>query len=542
MSYHYDKAKADRVIQFINGLCHTKGEWTGRPFHLLPWQEDEVLRPFFGTVDEKGYRQYRFCYVEIPKKNGKSELAGAVSAYCLFADGEMGGEVYSAAGDRDQASIVFNVAAYMVEHNKRLKARTDIINSRKRMVVPKTNSFYAALSRETSTKHGYNPSCVIVDELHAHKTRELYDVLVEGTDSARRQQVVFIITTAGVYDKTSIGWELHQHALNVLEDPEYDPTFLPIIYATDKDASWRDEKVWKKANPSLGHILDMEKIRDHYQQVSNMPSRENNFRRFRLNQWVAQLTRWMPMDDWQDCGEERLNPEAFYGRKCYGGLDLSSTTDVAAFVLVFPPESADDLVYTVLCYFWIPEENMLERARKDKVPYDMWTRAGLIEATPGNVIDYKWIIAALKATAEMFDLEEVAYDRWGATKIIQDLEDLGFNSVANDADAEKVPGQHLVQFGQGYKSMSPPCKELLNLVLQRRLAHGNNPVLRWMANNVVIATDPAGNIKLDKKRSIEKIDGMTALVMALDRAIKAVEGGSSYDGKTKEQIMEEMLL
>lgn len=247
------------------------------------------------------------------------------------------------------------------------------------------------------------------------------------------------------------------------------------------------------------------------------------------------------MSDWDACGEERLNPEAFYGRKCYGGLDLSSTIDVAAFVLVFPPE-VGDLVYTALCYFWIPEENMQERARKDKIPYDMWTRAGLMEATPGNVIDYKWIIAAVEGVADLFDLEEVAFDRWGATKIVQDLEDLGFTTAASDADVEDVPAPRLIQFGQGYKSMSPPSKELLNLVLQKRLAHGGNPVLHWMASNIVMETDPAGNIKPTKKRQVEKIDGMVALIMAMDRALKGAVGGSGYEGKTKEEIMEEMAL
>jgi len=382
---------------------------------------------------------------------------------------------------------------------------------------------------------------VVIDELHAHKDREMYDVLVEGTDTAREQQVIFIITTAGIYDKTSIGWEVHDYALKVRDGIIDDPTFLPIIYAADKEDDWRDEKVWRKVNPSIDSIVPIEKLRHHYNQVRNIPARENNFRRFRLNQGVAQLVRWMPMNEWDECGGKRLNPETLYGRKCYGGLDLSSTTDVAAFALVFPPEG-EDLTYTVLCYFWIPDENMVERARKDKVPYDMWVRAGLIEATLGNVIDYKWIIAALDEISKMFDLEEIAYDRWGATKIVQDLEELDFSPVSSDADAEKVPGRHLVEFGQGYKSMSPPSKELLNLILQKRLAHGNNPVLRWMANNIVVRMDPAGNIKPDKERSVEKIDGMVALIMALDRALKTVAGGSSYDGMTKEEIMEMMTL
>ena len=532
-----------RAVEFVKSLKHTQGrQWMGVPFNLLDWQENEILRPFFGTVDEHGIRQYRFVYVEVPKKSGKTELAGAVGNYCLYADGELGGEIYSAAGDKEQASKTFNAAMEMVVQNTSLKRRTDIIRSRKRMVVPGTNSFFAALSRETFTKHGYNPSCVVIDELHAHRDREMYDVLVEGTDTAREQQVIFIITTAGIYDKTSIGWEVHDYALKVKNGIIDDPTFLPLIYAADEKDDWRDEKTWRKVNPSIDSIVPIEKLRDHYNQVKNIPARENNFRRFRLNQWVAQLVRWMPMAEWDSCGEKRLNPETLYGRRCYGGLDLASTTDIAAFNLVFPPEDDNDKEYKTLSYFWIPEDNIIERGRKDHVPYDMWIRAGLIEATPGNVIDYKWIIAALDEITNMFDLQEVAFDRWGATKIIQDLEDLGFTTASSDADVEDVPTPRLIQFGQGFKSMSPPSKELLNLVLLKRLVHGGNPVLRWMADNIVVRMNPAGWIKPDKEKSIEKIDGMVALIMALSRALLGVVGGSSYDDMTKEEIMEAMLL
>ena len=518
----FSQEKADRAVKFIKGLSHTKGrQWAGKPFNMLPWEEDDVLRPLFGTLKDDGYRQYRTCYVELPKKQGKSELAGAVANYCLFADGELGGEVYSAAGDKEQASIVFNVAAEMVRLHPTLNARTKIIDSRKRMVVAKTNSVYVALSKETLTKHGYNPSVVIIDELHAHRTRELYDVLVEGTDYAREQQIIFIITTAGIFDKNSIAWEVHEYALKVLEDPSYDPTFLPIIYAADKDDDWTSEKVWAKCNPSLGHIVDIDKLRRDCQKAINVPTRQNDFRRFRLSQWVAQLVRWMPMLDWDECAGDRINIELLLGRKCYGGLDLASTTDIAAYVLVFPPEEEDGM-YHVLPYFWIPEDGMADRARRDKVPYDMWVRAGLIEATPGNEIDYKFIKAAISDTAEMFDVEEMAFDRWGATKITQDLEDMGFSK---DPEAS---GRKLIQFGQGYASMSAPTKELLHLVLSRKIAHGGNPVLRWMADNVMVRKDPAANLKPDKERSLEKIDGIVALIMALDRAQKHEVFESAY--------------
>jgi phage terminase large subunit-like protein len=526
----YDETKADRVVKFIQNLKCTQGrQWVGKNLILTPWQEHEVIRPFFGTVKEDGFRQYRFCYIEVPKKSGKTELAGAVADYCLYADSEWGAEVYSAAGDREQASKTFNAAAQMVRQNPKLLARTDIIDSRKRMVVHKTNSFFAALSRETFTKHGYNPSCIVIDEMHAHKNREMYDVLVEGTDTARRQQVVFIITTAGIYDKKSIAWELHDYAMKVKQGIIDDPTFLPVIYAVDKEENWASEKVWRKANPSVDILFGIDKIREHYDQVKNIPSRENNFRRFRLNQWVSQVTRWMPMQEWEACGEEKINIESLKGRTCYGGLDLSFTTDITAYVLVFPPEDEEG-VYKVLCYFWIPEENMQERARRDKVPYDMWVRAGLIEATPGNVIDYSFIKAAIEMTAEMFDVEEIAYDRAGATKIVQDLEELGFITTPTDAvDKGSVSGKRLIPFGQGYLSMGAPMKDLLHLILSRKINHGGNPVLRWMADNVVVRMDPAGGIKPDKERSLEKIDGIVALIMGLDRARKHKKRSSVYE-------------
>ena len=361
----------------------------------------------------------------------------------------------------------------------------------------------------------------MIDELHAHKKRDLYDVLIEGTDYARVQQLIFIITTAGIFDKNSIAWEVHEYALKVKEDKSYDPTFLPVIYAADKNDDWTDEEVWWKCNPSLGSIIDVEKLRRDCKKALKIPTLQNDFRRFRLSQWVAQLVRWMPMQAWDECGKP-VTIEELLGRQCYGGLDLASTTDVAAYVLVFPPDDEDG-VYYVIPYFWIPEDGMHERARKDRVPYETWVRSGLIEATPGNQIDYKFIKAVIGETMEMFDVEEIAFDRWGATKITQDLEEMGFSK---DPDA---PGRKLTQFGQGYASMSAPTKELLHLVLGKKLIHGNNQVLRWMADNVVVRKDPAGNIKPDKEKSLEKIDGIVALIMALDRAQTYERYKSAYE-------------
>ena len=513
-----DPEQAQRAIDFFQKLCtNTKGEWAGQRFNLIGWQRD-LLWELFGRVTKDGYRQYRTCYAEIPKKNGKSELAAGVALKCLVADGEEGGEVYSAANDREQASIVFNVAADMVRNSPVLSRRLDIVDSRKRIVDHKTRSFYQALSRETCTKHGFNPSAIIVDELHAHKTRELYDILVEGTDTARRQQLVFIITTAGIYDVESICWEVREHARQVRDGIVEDPSVLPIMYFADKNEDWTDETVWRRVNPSLDHIFTIDKIRKHYDEVRQQPSRENNFRRYRLNQWVSQVERWMPMDKWDECGGE-IKRESLLKRTCYGGLDLSSSVDLSAFALLFPPGDGLDRWTTILRFF-MPKENVDEKARKDGVPYDMWIRAGLIVSTPGNVIDYAFIREEVRNAAQLYDLRQLAYDPWGAVKLISELQD--------DLDPQRDKDV-LVECRQGYKSLSPPTKELMNLVLARKLNHGNNPVLRWCADNVVVEKDPAENIKPTKAKAKNRIDGIVALIMALSRGMVHHEE-RSWDG------------
>ena len=503
-----NREAADRAVSFIERLKHTKGKWAGVPFTLLPWQRDEIIRPLFGTLRSDGTRQYRTAYVEIPKKNGKSELAAGIALKLLFADKEPGAEIYSAAADRDQASIVFNVAAQMVRQSPALMGRCKIIDSQKRIVIPKTGSFYRVLSSDAFTKHGFNVHGVIFDELHAQPNRELWDVLTLGAGDARTQPLTFAITTAG-YDRNSVCWEQHEYALKVLKGIIQDPTFLPVVYAAEEADDWEDEAVWKKANPSLGHTLDIERIREAYRKAKEMPALQNAFRRLRLNQWTQQETRWADISAW-DATAGIVAPENLKGRHCYAGLDLASTMDIAALALVFP----GDGVFEVVMWFWIPEENMRERINRDRVPYDVWVRQGLVQATPGNVIDYGAIKHTIKTLAAEFEIQEIAFDRWGAVQISQDLDAEGFT---------------MVPFGQGFASMSGPTKELLNLVLSKKFRHGGNPVLRWMADNMVVKQDPAGNVKPDKSKSTQKIDGMVALIMALDRAMRHQETGSVYD-------------
>lgn len=498
---HYDKKAADYAVGFIECLSHTKGTWAGKPFELIDWQE-QIIRDVFGTIKANGYRQFNTAYVEIPKKMGKSELAAAIALLLTCGDGEERAEVYGCAADRNQASIVFNVAADMVRLCPALSKRVKILDSQKRLIYLPTGSIYQVLSADVSNKHGFNTHGVVFDELHTQPNRKLFDVMTKGSGDARTQPLYFLITTAG-NDTNSICYEIHQKAQDILEGRKNDPTFYPIIFGADESDDWTDPKVWKKANPSLGITVGIDKVKAACESAKQNPAEENSFRQLRLNQWVKQAIRWMPMDKWDKCSFS-VNPDSLEGRICYGGLDLSSTTDITAFVLVFPPEDEDDK-YSVLPYFWIPEENIDLRVRRDHVPYDVWQKQGFLQTTDGNVVHYGYIEAFIEKLGEKYNLKEIAFDRWGAVQMVQNLEGMGFT---------------VVPFGQGFKDMSPPTKELMKLTLEEKLAHSGHPVLRWMMDNIFIRTDPAGNIKPDKEKSTEKIDGAVATIMALDRAIR----------------------
>lgn len=511
---HYDKGAADFAVAFIESLCHTKGTWAGKPFELIDWQE-RIIRDLFGILKKNGYRQFNTVYVEIPKKQGKSELAAAVALLLCCGDGEERAEVYGCAADRQQAGIVFDVAADMVRMCPALNKRVKILASQKRMVFQPTNSFYQVLSAEAYSKHGFNIHGVVFDELHTQPNRKLFDVMTKGSGDARMQPLYFLITTAGT-DTQSICYETHQKALDILEGRKIDHTFYPVIYGAREDEDWTSPAVWKKANPSLGITVGIDKVQAACDSAKQNPGEENSFRQLRLNQWVKQSIRWMPMHKWDACAFP-VSEDELEGRVCYGGLDLSSTTDITAFVLVFPPLDESDK-YAVLPYFWIPEDNVDLRVRRDHVPYDVWQRQGKLETTEGNVVHYGYIEKFIERLGERFNIREIAFDRWGAVQMVQNLEGMGFT---------------VVPFGQGFASMSPPTKELMKLVLEQKIAHGGHPVLRWNMDNIFIRTDPAGNIKADKAKSTENIDGAIALIMALDRAIRCGNdaGESVYDSR-----------
>lgn len=497
----YNKTMADYAVSFIECLCHTKGTWAGKPFELIDWQE-QIIRDVFGILKPNGYRQFNTAYIEIPKKQGKSELAAAVALLLCCGDGEQRAEVYGCAADRQQASIVFEVAADTVRMCPALSKRVKLLASQKRIIYLPTHSFYQVLSADAYSKHGFNVSDVIFDELHTQPNRKLFDVMTKGSGDARTQPLYFLITTAGT-DTHSICYETHQKALDIIAGRKIDATFYPVIYGAKDTDDWTDVKVWKKANPSLGITVGMDKVEAACESARQNPAEENAFRQLRLNQWVKQAIRWMPMDKWDACAFP-VQPDELKGRVCYGGLDLSSTTDITAFVLVFPPQDEADN-YVVLPYFWIPEENVSLRVRRDHVPYDVWQKQGFLHTTEGNVVHYGYIEKFIETMGEQYNIREIAFDRWGAVQMVQNLEGMGFT---------------VVPFGQGFKDMSPPTKELMKLTLEKKIAHGGHPVLRWMMDNIFIKSDPAGNIKPDKEKSTEKIDGVVATIMALDRAIR----------------------
>jgi len=497
----FDPGAAQLAISFFGLLKHSKGEWAGQTIILEPWQQF-VLWVLFGwkkEVEGKLVRRFNISYLEVARKNGKSTLAAGVGIYLMVADGEPGAEVYSAATKKDQARITHSEATRMVKSSPVLRKRLTVF--RDNIHIKDTASKFEPLGRDTDSMDGLNIHGAIIDELHAHKTRDMVDIL-ETAQGARRQPLQFEITTAG-FDRESICFQHHEYTEKVLEGIVEDDTWFGIIFTIDKDDDWEDEKTWLKANPNLGISKKFEYMRDQAAKAKEMPSKLNAFLRLDLDIWTQSETKWIPLDHWLACGK-MVDPVGLRGRSVYAGLDLSSTTDISTLILVAPPQSSNDELQ-VLCRFWIPEEAMHIRSKRDRVPYDAWVRQGYITATPGNVIDYDYILSQIDEDAQVYDLQEVAFDRWGATRIVQSIEDMGLTCV---------------QFGQGFASMSSPMKELEKLILSHKIAHGNNPVLNWMADNLVAAIDPAGNIKPDKQRSIEKIDGMVALIMALDRVVR----------------------
>jgi phage terminase large subunit-like protein len=484
------------VLRFVKNLPLGTGEWAGQTFPLLPWQE-RFLRELFGRLAPDKQRQYREAYVEIPRKNGKTTLCAALALYLLLADEEPGAQVYSAAVDRDQASLVFQAAAAMVRADPELEAAVEIIPSQRRMIHRASGSLYRAIPGDAPSAHGYDASAVIYDELHAAPHRELWDVLTTST-GARRQPLVVAITTAG-YDRHSICWERHDYATKVRDGVLQDPGFLPVLYAADHADDWTAQATWRKANPSFGHTIKADYLAREAQKAQEIVGYQNTFKRLHLNLWTEQDTRWLDVAAWDACRTDRAD---LTGRPVFLGLDLSSTTDLTALVLAAPDDTGDGL--EVRAQFFCPESGIRRRAQRDRVPYDLWAQQGWITATPGDVVDYDHVRAAAGQWAEAHQVRELAFDRWNATQLITQLQGDGLTCVG---------------FGQGFQGMQAACRELEKRIVARTLRHDGNPVLRWMVANVAVEQDPAGNRKPSKAKSTDRIDGVVALLMALGRAM-----------------------
>jgi phage terminase large subunit-like protein len=516
-TFGWDPAAAERVVNFIERvLVHTKGRHARKPFLLADWQKNEIVRPLFGTMayDEQydeWVRQYRVAWLEMARKNGKSELASAFALYGLVGDGEESAEVYSVAADRDQASLVFDVAKRMVELSPILSKRLVIVASKKRIIDPQTNSFYAVLPGDASGALGTNPSMVLFDEVLTQKDRHLWDAMRQGFGT--RRQPILIATTTAAYTSARFALEEHEYGEQLLATPGADSARFVFMRNTPRDWDWRDEGTpanpatgepatgWYLANPALGDFLSLANLRDEAVEAESKPSAENSFRVFRLNQWVSQAERWLDMAVWDANASEPVSREALKGRCCYAGLDLASVSDFTAWVLLFPgtPEDKDAGGFTVLPRFWIPRKALKARgAQRQTLEY--WRDLGYLTITDSDTTDYNVVKEEIGKDAEDFCIDLFGYDPWNATHLVSELEDGGLEGV-------KAP--------QTSARMTDPCKWMESLLAQGQLQHGGNPVLRWMADNVEIQYTGEGLFKPSKAKSGDKIDGISAMLNAL---------------------------
>ena len=437
-----------------------------------------------------GTRRFRYAYVEIARKNGKTALSAGIGLYMLFADGESRPEVYSAATVKDQARICFSDAVEIVKATDLKNYLTPYRNS---IVYELKGGMMKPLSSDYGTHDGLNPSCGIIDEFHAHKDSGMFDV-IKSAFGARKQPLMFIITTAG-FNKAGACYAYRDNVIKILRGINEDDTLFGIIYTMDANEEWDNPQMWIKSNPNLGVSLFPNYLEDQVNDAKNRPEAVRNVMTKNVNLWVDAEKTWILDDAWMKCvGTTEI--EDLRGCECWGGLDLSNVSDITAFVLIFHENDK----FQLLPFFWIPEEKMLEKIRKENINYDLWVKAGFVKVTSGNVLDYEFVKADILQIVEIYDLQSSAYDRWNSSQTIIDLQN---------------EGMECNPFGQGYGSMSAPSKEFEKLVLSEKIEHFGNPVLRWMLSSTLIKTDPAGNIKPDKEKSVQKIDGIVASIMAL---------------------------
>ncbi len=501
---HFDQDAANHILRFFTTyLRHHEGEWAGQPFILQPW-EIFILSQIFGWKRQDGTRRFREALVFVPRKNGKSTKAGAVGNYMLFADNEPGAQVYSSATKRDQARIVWDVALAQVKQSPALMKRARLYEGRNSIVVPSLSARFQPLSADATTLDGLNPHANLVDELHAHPTRKVWDVL-DTAMAARRQPLTLAISTAGIYAPESIGWLQYKRGVDILKGMLKDDGLFVFIAEADDDDDPHDPATWLKANPNFGISVKPEYMERQALKASQEPSFMNTFLRLHLNKWTETAETWLPAESWLACAWA-AEDEDLRGRPCYGGLDLASVTDMAALVLVWPDWV--DGWFDVRAWFWCPKTTVMRRSQVDRVPYDAWVRDGWLTATDGNVIDFDVIRRDISKIYDEFDIRSIGFDRWNAHHLVTQLEGDGIEMVA---------------MGQGFATMGAPTKQVEKLVIAGKLAHGSNPILTWHAANTVVQRDAADNIKPDKAAARERIDGMVATVMAVGRAVASAD-------------------
>lgn len=501
--YRFDVDLAKHACNFFSCLHHSKGEWAGKEFILAGWEAFIVWNIFGWVRITDRFRRFRTAYIETARKNGKSTIGAGIGWYCFVADAEPGAEVYTASTKRDQSRIVHAEAVRMRKASPTL---IELVESYKdNLSIPETASKYEPLGADVDGMDGLNVHAAIVDEVHAHKSRKCWDLLETGI-AARRQPLMFAITTAGV-DKgeESICWELHSQGTSVLEgfkNGSYiDDRFFAFIAAMDKGDDWRNPSSWEKANPNLRISVKEDIISDQCKDAINNPGKENAFRRLRCNEWTEQYTRWISIrEGWDACPNDKVSDEALRRLRAFGGLDLANSDDLAAFVLAFPGK--DNII--LKGRYWIPENNIKKVSKNGKIPIKRWIEEGYMEVTNGNICDYKVIRQRILEDSRQYRIKELAYDPWNATQLVTDLMDDGAN---------------MIEVSQSFKALSPPSKEWESAVKGKILNHQGDPVLRWMMGNVSIEEDSNGNIKPSRKSSKQKIDGVIAGIMALSRLI-----------------------
>lgn len=511
--YYFDEAIAARAVAFFpRYLRLVEGEWAGRPFHLAPWQAKDIGQIFGWRRRSDGMRRYRFVRIWIPRKNGKSEECAGLAHLLTIGDGEPGAQVYSHALDGAQSAIVFEKARRMVDFSPEL-SRIYETPTGKAIFCPSLMSSFKWLSGEAFGKHGLNPHANIGDEAHAWRNGNLHTFLIQGM-GARRQPLDITISTAG--EIKTYGHELYLASKAIFEDPTLDPETYVSIYEADPEDDWTDPKVWAKANPNLGVSLKLEFLESECRRAQQSPRLQNDFRRYHLNQWVEQAVRWLDMKRWASNTtqpEDKLYwkklPTLMAARKgmpVFAGLDLGSTSDITALIWIFPPENDSDRL-TLVCRFWVPEDRVAERD-SPRTPYKRWVADGALLTTQGNVTDYDFIEHQIIEDLALFGLTGMGFDPWNATQVVSHLQEEG------------LP---LMEVRQGFASLNSGSKELERLFHSDQLEHGNHPVLQWMFGNATIRKDPAGNIKPDKERAAEKIDGVAATVTGLGVMLKPPE-------------------